>query len=487
MNNHTGESLTVFERYPRKQLLLIGCLLFVVICAVYLIGFQYNKAGDTKPYELLPVTLFIHGDFDYDEFWIGQRQLPYYYKRVDGRLLSAFNIIPGILNLPVFGVAHLIGIDIMEHRYLLTKITVSIISAMTALFLFFCLTVQCKRLKTVILFVFIFAFCTCMWSIASTGMWKQTVTTFFCTIGILSFMVERRWTFGVAGLFFASAIAIRPPLVIYVFPCLLYLLLKKRRLIPYFLLGTMIVGLGMLFYSYNFLAFKKEKVILSKLSFGLITFEKDEEAARPLLKPRPSHKEVRGEKQVRIKSPKEQKQQKGKIKQTFLSRNGLDNNFFVGITGILFSPSRGLFFYSPLLLLGLGGLFLSFRSQGHPLLPFLSSSILLDFILLSFYQRWYGGCCFGYRLLLETVPILILLSAIFWERYCVRLFFCRIILGLFLLYSVFVQFLGVYYYPSDFCYVPNKIDYNRERLWDFPDTEITRLFVLFIEDVQERF
>ncbi len=110
---------------------------------------------------------------------------------------------------------------------------------------------------------------------------------------------------------------------------------------------------------------------------------------------------------------------------------------WIGLSGLLVAPSRGVFVYSPALLLALPGAWLLVGPGCRPgpddrkgparqagstkdirvlLLAWLISAV----VTLLFYARWYdwrGGWCYGPRFLCETMPVLCLLFAIAYERW----------------------------------------------------------------------
>jgi 4-amino-4-deoxy-L-arabinose transferase-like glycosyltransferase len=86
-------------------------------------------------------------------------------------------------------------------------------------------------------------------------------------------------------------------------------------------------------------------------------------------------------------------------------------NKFVGLYGILFSPSRGLFIYSPFLILPLFGVFY-FRKQlfSNPFFWFGFCWFLLHTITISGWSNWWGGHSFGSRLMADVIPALLIVS-----------------------------------------------------------------------------
>lgn len=148
------------------------------------------------------------------------------------------------------------------------------------------------------------------------------------------------------------------------------------------------------------------------------------------------------------------------------------------VPGLLFSPNRGLFVYSPVLLFaGLGvarTLSDPRRAFFHCILAGLAASILT----VGKYSVWWSGHAFGPRLLADLAPILVLLIAPCWtllER-------SRLLAGAFaslFAVSVFVHLIGAFYYPSprarEWDRAPQNVDLAPSRVWDWKDTQLRRL------------
>jgi hypothetical protein len=78
--------------------------------------------------------------------------------------------------------------------------------------------------------------------------------------------------------------------------------------------------------------------------------------------------------------------------------------FWEGLTGILFSPGRGLFVYSPVLVFAFVGLGLAWRKDGDPMVRWLGAGAIATLLLYAKYRDWWGGWSYGPRLLADLLP-----------------------------------------------------------------------------------
>jgi hypothetical protein len=98
----------------------------------------------------------------------------------------------------------------------------------------------------------------------------------------------------------------------------------------------------------------------------------------------------------------------------------------LGLYGVLLSPSRGLFVYSPFLLFAIGPLVRAWRSRDGlaPLLRWLGLATVALVAAYALYAEWWGGRVFGARFLTDALPALFLALAIAAPRTAVsRLLF----------------------------------------------------------------
>lgn len=84
--------------------------------------------------------------------------------------------------------------------------------------------------------------------------------------------------------------------------------------------------------------------------------------------------------------------------------------------GVTFSPSRGLFIYSPFFLLVLfGGIWAGRRLKHRMLFALCALWLTLQVISVALTRQWHGGFSYGPRLLTDALPALVLMTAILWR------------------------------------------------------------------------
>lgn len=145
----------------------------------------------------------------------------------------------------------------------------------------------------------------------------------------------------------------------------------------------------------------------------------------------------------------------------------------LGLAGLLVAPSRGLFVYSPALVLALVGAVALWRGSvvdapGRPIVLAWIAAALGTLGLYAGWHAWAGGWCFGPRFLTETLPVWALLFAVAcrdrlgWSRGR------RLALGGLVAVSIAIHALGVFGHGSDW----NARNADEGRYWSVRDTQI---------------
>lgn len=418
----------------RKTRIVVSVILFVIPFLVYIQGFRYSASGDAVGNELLAVSLIREGNFDYNEFCPSgdEEELGYVFKWSKGRIINICPVVTGMMNVPVFFAADLVGIDIEEKMLPLNKVTMSLIAALSTVLMFHILLKRKFSIELSALLASVFAFGTLVWSVTSRGTWQHGPSILFLSAGMLLFFTENRKAFAWAGFFFALMCVNRPVNGLIVLPFYAYSLIHRRKdFLPLAL--TSLIPLA-------FLAWYSLEYWGSLLSLG--------------------------------------QGQSGKF----------TTDPWLGIPGLLLSPARGLLVFSPVFIFSILYMVRDVFTRGGKILyRYLSAGFFLTLIAYTIWERWYAGHCFGYRYLSEYIPIMVLFLAEAWKRYVEPKVWTRVLFVLLFGLSVYFNFLGAFLYPSGFNITPNNIDYHPERLWQIRDTELLRLNHMFIEKLSNGF
>jgi len=132
------------------------------------------------------------------------------------------------------------------------------------------------------------------------------------------------------------------------------------------------------------------------------------------------------------------------------------------LSGILFSPARGVFVYQPWLFL----LFALRRSRLIPWWPLLVSAVFLQTLLVASWPMWWGGHCYGSRLLTETVPLLGLLLLKPLDNILAKSWGCWLA-GTLVVLGLMLHLPGSHGSAMGWNFTPASIDEQTERLWDW--------------------
>jgi hypothetical protein len=120
---------------------------------------------------------------------------------------------------------------------------------------------------------------------------------------------------------------------------------------------------------------------------------------------------------------------------------------WTGAAGILLSPARGLLVYSPFLALAGWGAWVSWRDPGHRALRPLGLALVGMLAVYARWSDWWGGHSFGYRLVMDTLPLFAVMLFPVADRILGGRAMRRTA-GVLLLWSVGVQFVGAFAYDQ---------------------------------------
>jgi hypothetical protein len=121
---------------------------------------------------------------------------------------------------------------------------------------------------------------------------------------------------------------------------------------------------------------------------------------------------------------------------------------------MLFSPSRGLFVFTPVVLFAFGGLFNATLRRNRFYLA-ATGWFLLQVVLAATQRNWWGGWCFGPRLLTDSLPPLAVMLALTINEWQLQGKLRRFMPGL----AVF-GFFGVFIHTAQGMYNPQTLRWN---------------------------
>lgn len=413
----------------------IALVLFLLAVTVYVVPGRDGGTGDTIPAQLLPLSVLGEGDLDFNEFvcppdpTLGEAgdyapdrctaPLPYYFFVADGRVVSSYPIIAGLLNVPTHVVAMALGVDTIAERSTLGMITAALSSSLAVCFLFLFLSTLPLERATAVGVSLTFAFGTLVWGVAGHGLWQHGPSLLFITAALWGIGRGERRSLMWAGLALGFAVFARPTNILLVVPLAWHVARKHQADREPFLALFAVPMLIMTWYSWDMLG-----------SFTAL----------------------------------------GQGQRMRIGTDPLE-----GLAGLLVSPARGLLIFTPLLLVALPALPHAWRRQSRfPLLGPLMLGAAAIIGVHALWHVWWGGVTYGYRLLLETLPAFMLLLAVAWETHLRGHPWRVAVAGVLLALSLWTSALGALVAPCGFDMDPVPVDQHPERLWDVRDTEIVR-------------
>lgn len=433
-------------------------VLFLLTFIIYNLNFRNIDSADTLATSLLPFAIL-----DTHVPWltassplIQPENIVSFISR-SNNLYSVYPIVTPVLVTPLYVIPYIammalhIPLDMSNSTcflivFVMEKIAASFITS-AALVVFFAGLKEIVRKNIALITTLILAFGTCMWSINSQALWQHgMIALLFSILFYLVVRNEKQEDFRIyilLGIFSALLVFTRPSDMFLALPTFVYTAFRKR---PYFLtycVSGIITALPFLMYNESAAGniFGGYGSLLSEFSFGF--------------------------------------------------------QALVHLAGVLISPNRGLFIYTPIALLSLLGI-LKIKSRiKNPELQRLfycfGIAFILEILVYSTFNCWWAGTTYGPRFFSGSLPLIFILAGIFLDSLgnsdkndrgdstSARIV-CLVIVSL-ILWSVFVQIVGAFYYPngnwndspSTFMAGPFA-QTDTTRLWDFTDTQIFRTF-----------
>jgi hypothetical protein len=406
-------------------------ILFVGLWAVYVLNFRMMSAGDSLPTRVLPFSVLREGNLNLDEFgWeLNSRgKLPYYlHLAPGGHIYSVSTLGTGLAVTPLYVLpawwlsAAAVPYDDVRARVVITameRIAAATLTALSATLLFMIL----RRLTTwraALALTLVYGVGTSTWSIASQALWPHALAE-LCLVAISAVLLHprpSRWALAAAGIATAMMVVNRPQMVVFAAPAFLFVAFYRRRDVLAFIAVPLLAAL--LLVAYN-------SAVFGRATGGYGGF---------------AH---------------------------------FGGSLFTGIAGLLVSPNRGLFIYTPIMLFAVWGAIEVWRRQtAPPWVRWLTIAVVLHILFYAKFKEWWAGYAFGPRYFTDVLPALTIFLVYglvpLWRHRVVRI--AAVIL---VVYGIVVQSIGVYAATDKWNREPARLEKKPGRVWDWTDLQIVR-------------
>lgn len=361
---------------------------------------------------------------------VGARQLPFFpwppmlLSIPADVLVALFSAGPGVPQ--AFFPGHTFAVEVPTAALLVAVTTVLLLDLLRTL------PTELVGRRAAMLTALLFAFGTSAWSVGSRALWQQTVSMLIITAALLTLQRLRPGSGRplVLGLLTALAVVVRPTNAVIAVLLLALLCWRYRPMIIRFVSGAVLVLVPFLLYSrWQYGTFLPPYYQLSRLSDPV--------------------------------------------------RYGFGESILVNLV----SPSRGLLFFDPVIVLAVIGVVLRTRRRViTPIDVFMMVAVFGQLILIAKYGST-GGYTYGPRLMIDVLPMLMVLAAPTLAPLCRRSDTEKqtarrlVVAGLVVLlaWSVFVNASGALSragvcWNSD----PVSVDVEPQRVWDLSDPQFLR-------------
>jgi hypothetical protein len=324
------------------------------------------------------------------------------------RFVNTFGLGAALTALPVLAPLRLVAGDLRERPELLWfggKLAASLLVAASAALVF--LTARRWLVPgPALALALAYGLGTSVWSTSSQTLWQHASNELFLALGAF-FLVRAQGSLrhaALAGAALAAAVLCRPTSAVVAAAAGAFLLLRDRRALAAFAAGALPLAAALATYNLHFLG--------SALRFA------QTEAGSAIAVAKTGSPDV------------------------------WQTPLWTGLAGVLVSPSRGLFVFSPWLLLAIPGVVLVWRRAEYAALRPLSVGAGLLLAVESKWFDWWGGWAFGYRRVVD-VALLLALLAIPVAGSLARARWLRVAAAVALAWSIAVQVIGAFAYDFE--------------------------------------
>ncbi|AXA36718.1 hypothetical protein BRCON_1941 [Candidatus Sumerlaea chitinivorans] len=373
------------RRAPVPLLVGVACFL------IYLYKPLIQSSMDNQPLRFGAALLATRGTLDFTELNIGLDRFYSFRVMPDGKVRAHTPVGAALLGAPFFWIARQLGMELTDENVVfLDSLAASVLTAASAAMLSF--LARRYRRRTALFLGFTLALATASWSTASRCLWQHTGAQFSMLAALCLLDRERRHpvAFLFGGLLLAYTFWCRPALAPVIAVIAVGALIRTRREL---LLGGAAALLA----------------VGAWVAFNMAT--------------------------------------SGKPLGTYVSLRALGPETWSAyprrLFGTLFSPNRGMFVFSPILLLAMVALprnLAHWRTERWR--AALALAALVGILMRGFFYGWFGGHCYGSRYMLDVAALLLLGAAPLFDFLLANWRRAVLPIALFGL-SAFIQWLGV--------------------------------------------
>jgi hypothetical protein len=410
--------------------------------ALYNANVREISSQDTIPNRVLPYELIQHGRLDLDRLfqeWPAADPLPFWIQHVGAHYRSSYPLAPALLAIPVYTGPVLLGAgDSWVVLNALSKLASSLLAALSVAFVYLAARKIARREEidesAALATAAVYAIATPTWAVASQGLWGHAPAQLglAVTLWALLWPGVPRAGLVLAGLAAGVMVASRPSTGLVAMVIAGFAVLCRGRA------GLLCAGaLG--------------AVLAIVAAHNLAIFGSFQGGYAELHR---THAEQHG------------------------VASAWGGSIGAGLAGVLVSPSRGLFIYTPVLVFPVVGLVMWLVRRRGGVLACAALAAAVGVGTIAQFSVWWGGHSFGPRLLVDVLPALALGLVPVWPVIRRRPF-ARGLFALTLAVSVLVEVVGAFHFPSpravDWDTSPQDVDFAHERLWDWRDSQLLRL------------
>lgn len=430
------------------QILCIGVLIALIVFLIYVFFSPITNAYDSIWSIHTALSLIRDGNSNLDEY----EQIIKIYKYhgiepIDNHLYNVYPIGTPIMAIPHVFLTDLLmknvwGIDL--HTFITQYVRGGIpkklerfiastyVAACVALMFLIALQYGLSRHHALI-FALTFAFSTSAWSVGSRGLWQHGTAmlllagVLYCLLCVSEKSRYESLYIGCAGCLLAFSYVVRPTNVFSILALTGYIVMKHRKYIIYYILGSLFVTLPYLLFNihtYHFLLPPYSSATKDQLEISLVALE--------------------------------------------------------GLPGLLISPSRGLFVYSPILLMAFYGMAIKIRNRTwNALDSALTAILVLHWGVTALHPLWWGGHSYGPRYFTEMLPYMFYFLLPVWKQSEIlsrkKRRVLLTVMSVAILWGVSIHARGAMSeYPYGWNAYPVSVDQNHSRVWDIQDIQFLR-------------